>query len=85
MISLDAGLQEMPVDDATLYIPPLRADGGRHMRISMPLRETAKLLVAAQNPVIVVDRAARSQDRHRPHRAIGRGPADTGHRPGAAG
>jgi len=61
MISLDAGLQQEPVKEhgAPLYIP-------RYVPGSPPagdpnaVREAAKLLAAAQNPVIVADRAART-------------------------
>jgi thiamine pyrophosphate-dependent acetolactate synthase large subunit-like protein len=60
MISLDAGLQEMPIDDATLYIPRYVPTAPPHADLNA-LRETAKMLVAAQNPVIIADRAARSQ------------------------
>lgn len=60
-ISLDGGLQEqfMHENGHTLYIPryvptaPPQAEMGA-------LRETARLLVNAENPVIVVDRVARS-------------------------
>ncbi|MEA2902803.1 MAG: acetolactate synthase large subunit [Alphaproteobacteria bacterium] len=61
LISLDAGLQDSPVDDQHLYIP-------RYVPTSPPnadlnaLRETAKLLVAAENPVIVVDKMARTAE-----------------------
>lgn len=62
MIAIDGGLQEEPMSDHSngLYIP-------RYTRTAPPqadinaLRETARLLIAADNPVIVVDRAARSQ------------------------
>jgi acetolactate synthase-1/2/3 large subunit len=62
MIALDGGLQEEPMSEhgGNLYIP-------KYVRPSPPhadtagLREAAKLLVAAENPVIVVDRMARSQ------------------------
>jgi acetolactate synthase I/II/III large subunit len=60
MISLDAGLQDAPVDDAHLYIPRYVPTAPPHADLNA-LRETAKLLVAAENPVIVADRAARSQ------------------------
>jgi acetolactate synthase-1/2/3 large subunit len=63
MIALDGGLQEEPMHEhgSSLYIP-------RYVKTAPPqaemgaLRETAKLLVNAENPVIVVDRTARSQD-----------------------
>jgi acetolactate synthase-1/2/3 large subunit len=57
----DSELQENPiVEDASLHIPklslptPPQADSGS-------VAEAARLLVSAENPVIVVDRAARSQ------------------------
>src|SRR5215471_1028523 len=63
MIALDGGLQEEPMGEHTngLYIP-------RYVKAAPPqaevgaLRETAKLLVNAEHPVIVVDRMARSQN-----------------------
>lgn len=61
LIVADAGLQENPVrKDAHLHIPrlstpsPPQGDSGA-------IAEAAKLLVGAENPVIVVDRTARSQ------------------------
>ena len=62
-ISLDAGLQQEPMKNhgAPLYIPryvptaPPQGDSGA-------VREAARLLANAQNPVIVVDRAARTAD-----------------------
>ena len=60
MLSLDAELQENPIAEAeSLRIPklakviPPQADSGA-------LAETAKLLVAAENPVIICDRVART-------------------------
>ena len=60
MLSLDAELQENPISEAeSLRIPklakvvPPQGDAGA-------LAETAKLLVAAENPVIVCDRVART-------------------------
>jgi acetolactate synthase I/II/III large subunit len=63
MMSLDAGLQQEPVKGhgAPLYIP-------RYVPGSPPagdpnaVREAAKLLASAQNPVIVADRAARTEN-----------------------
>src|SRR5262245_65678368 len=59
-ISLDAELQENPIRDAeTLRIPklarvvPPQADAGS-------LAELARMLVAAENPVIICDRLART-------------------------
>jgi acetolactate synthase I/II/III large subunit len=62
-ISLDAGLQQEPIpkNAEKLYIPryvptaPPQGDSGA-------VKEAARLLAAAQNPVIVVDRAARSEN-----------------------
>src|SRR5437868_13193891 len=62
MISLDAGLQQEPIRShggEKLYIPryvptsPPQGDSGA-------VKEAAKLLAEAQNPVIVADRAART-------------------------
>jgi acetolactate synthase I/II/III large subunit len=63
MIALDAGLQQEPIrrNGEDLYIPrytatsPPQGDTGA-------VKETARLLVKAQNPVIVVDRAARTEN-----------------------
>src|SRR5262247_2077254 len=60
MLALDAGLQDMPVDDPHLYIPRYVPTAPPHADLNA-LRETAKLLVAAENPVIIVDRGARTQ------------------------
>ena len=62
-ISLDAGLQQEPVRDngEKLYIPryvptsPPQGDSGA-------IKEAARLLANAQNPVIVADRAARTEN-----------------------
>jgi thiamine pyrophosphate-dependent acetolactate synthase large subunit-like protein len=62
-IALDAGLQQEPIRDngEKLYIP-------RHVPTSPPqgdsgaVKEAARLLANAQNPMIVVDRAARSEN-----------------------
>src|SRR3989475_5180834 len=61
MISLDAGLQQEPMKDhgekpyIPRYVPtaPPQADWGA-------VKEAARLLAAAQNPLIVADRAART-------------------------
>src|SRR5262249_24230565 len=63
MLALDGGLQEEPIGEHSggLYIP-------RYVKSAPPqaevgaLRETAKLLVNAERPVIVVDRTTRSQN-----------------------
>jgi len=63
MISLDAGLQQEPIrrNGEEVYIPrytptsPPQGDTGA-------VKEAARLLVKAQNPVIVVDRAARTEN-----------------------
>ena len=62
-ISLDAGLQQEPIrnNGEKLYIPryvptsPPQGDSGA-------VKEAARLLANAQNPVIVADRAARSEN-----------------------
>src|SRR6476661_4606163 len=62
-ISLDAGLQQEPIrnNGEKLYIPryvptsPPQGDSGA-------VKEAARLLANAQNPVIVVDRAARGEN-----------------------
>jgi acetolactate synthase I/II/III large subunit len=61
MISLDAGLQDAPVDDPHLYIPRYVPTAPPHADMNA-LRETAKLLVNAENPVIIADKMARSAD-----------------------
>src|SRR6476646_11598372 len=58
LLSLDAGLQDAPVDDGHLYIPRYVASAPPHADLNA-LREAAKLLVAAENPVIVVDKMGR--------------------------
>ncbi len=60
LLSLDAGLQDAPVDDAHLYIPRYVASAPPHADLNA-LREAAKLLAAAENPVIVVDKMARTE------------------------
>ena len=61
LITLDIDLQEEPIHEEKLSIPRLS--------LAMPaqaeeraLKEAAKMLVTAQNPVIVADRCARSQE-----------------------
>src|SRR5882672_6604991 len=61
LLSLDAGLQDAPVDDPHLYIPRYVPASPPHADLNA-LREAAKLLVAAENPVIVVDKVARTAD-----------------------
>jgi len=60
-ISLDAGIQDAPVDDPTLYIPRYTPSAPPHADLNA-LRETAKLLVNAEHPVIVADKMARTAD-----------------------
>src|SRR5215813_9183632 len=60
LLSLDAGLQDAPVDDPHLYIPRYVASAPPHADLNA-LREAAKLLVAAEHPVIVVDKMARTE------------------------
>jgi thiamine pyrophosphate-dependent acetolactate synthase large subunit-like protein len=64
MISLDAGLQQEPVKDhggekpyIPRYVPtaPPQGDSGA-------VKEAARLLAGAQNPLIIADRAARTPD-----------------------
>src|SRR5258705_4584485 len=61
-ISLDAGVQQASIkpDEKDLYIPKYIPSSPPHADPAA-LRETAKLLVNAQNPVIVADRSARTQ------------------------
>jgi acetolactate synthase I/II/III large subunit len=62
-ISLDAGLQQEPIREngEKLYVPryvptsPPQGDSGA-------VKEAARLLASAENPVIVVDRAARTEN-----------------------
>jgi acetolactate synthase-1/2/3 large subunit len=64
MLALDAELQEMPVQERErngLIIPKYTSPSPPQADVSA-LRETAKLLVNAQNPVIVADRLARTPD-----------------------
>jgi acetolactate synthase-1/2/3 large subunit len=62
MITLDAEVQEAPInahESKTLYIPKVIQAAPPQAEVAA-LKEAAKLLVAAQNPVIVVDRVART-------------------------
>jgi acetolactate synthase-1/2/3 large subunit len=62
LLSVDGGLQEMTVSDRSgLRIPRFVMPSPPQADVNA-LREAAKLLVAATNPVIVVDRAARNQE-----------------------
>jgi acetolactate synthase-1/2/3 large subunit len=64
MIALDAALQQQAMsenDSKSLYTPRYIASAPPHADPAA-LREAAKLLVNAQNPVIVADRCARSQE-----------------------
>ncbi|HZO47121.1 MAG TPA: thiamine pyrophosphate-dependent enzyme [Xanthobacteraceae bacterium] len=62
MLALDAGMQEAPIKpgEKDLYTPKYVAPTPPHGDPNA-LREAAKLLVNAQNPVIVADRCARTQ------------------------
>jgi thiamine pyrophosphate-dependent acetolactate synthase large subunit-like protein len=60
LLSLDAGLQDSPVDDPHLYIPRYVASAPPHADLNA-LRETAKLLVEAERPVIIADKMARTE------------------------
>jgi thiamine pyrophosphate-dependent acetolactate synthase large subunit-like protein len=62
MLALDAELQEMPIQERErnrLVIPKYAASSPPQADVAA-LRETAKLLVNAANPVIVADRVART-------------------------
>jgi benzoylformate decarboxylase/acetolactate synthase-1/2/3 large subunit len=61
MIACDIDLQEDPLGKEKLSIPKLTPSAPPQADANA-LAEAAKWLVAAQNPVIVVDRCARSQD-----------------------
>ena len=61
LLSLDAGLQDSPVDDPHLYIPRYVPTAPPNADLNA-LREAAKLLVAAENPVIVADKMARTAE-----------------------
>jgi acetolactate synthase I/II/III large subunit len=62
-ISLDAGLQQEPIKDngETLSIPPYFATSPPQGD-SGAVKEAARLLANAQNPVLVADRAARTEN-----------------------
>jgi thiamine pyrophosphate-dependent acetolactate synthase large subunit-like protein len=62
MLTLDAEISEAPISEHekhSLYIPKVVQTSSPQAEVSA-LRETAKVLVSAQNPVIVVDRLART-------------------------
>jgi len=61
LITLDIDLQEEPIHGEKLSIPKLSLSAPPQAD-ARALREAAKLLVAAQNPVIVADRCVRSQE-----------------------
>ncbi|HEX4798278.1 MAG TPA: thiamine pyrophosphate-binding protein [Burkholderiales bacterium] len=61
LIALDIDLQEEPIHGEKLSIPKLSLSAPPQAD-ERALREAAKLLVAAQNPVIVADRCVRSQE-----------------------
>ena len=61
LITLDIELQEEPIHEEKLSIPKL-ALSAPPQGDERALREAARMLVAAQNPVIVADRCARSQE-----------------------
>jgi acetolactate synthase-1/2/3 large subunit len=63
MIALDGGLQEGLIreHDTALYIPKYTPPSPPQAEMGA-LRETARLLVAAENPVIVADRVARTEN-----------------------
>ena len=57
----DSELQERPVErDAALHIPKLTLDGLPQADTGS-VKEAARMLIQAENPVIVVDRAVRNQ------------------------
>ncbi len=60
-ITLDAGLQEEPIRDRERLVVPARSKIAPPHADASALRETAALLVAAEKPVIVADRVARSE------------------------
>jgi thiamine pyrophosphate-dependent acetolactate synthase large subunit-like protein len=62
MLTLDAECQEAPInahESKTLYIPKVIQASAPQAEVAA-LKEAAKLLVDAQNPVIIVDRLART-------------------------
>ena len=73
-------LQEEPIDESNLRIPkltppaPPQGDSGA-------IAEAAKLLVTAENPVIVAGRARAHAQRHQAAGGTGRNAAGAGERP----
>jgi thiamine pyrophosphate-dependent acetolactate synthase large subunit-like protein len=61
LISLDAGIQDTPVEDPSLFIPKYTSPSPPQADMAA-LKETAQILVNAENPVIVVTRMARNQE-----------------------
>lgn len=61
LISMDIDLQEEPIHEQKLSIPKLTLSAPPQAD-EKALREAAKMLVAASNPLIVADRCARSQE-----------------------
>jgi acetolactate synthase-1/2/3 large subunit len=60
ILSLDIGLQEQPRPDSEKLRIPRYVPSGSPQADASSLREAAKLLAQASNPVIVADRAART-------------------------
>ena len=83
MIALDGGLQEEFMHDhgPALYIPRFVQPSPPQAEVGA-LREAAKLLVNAENPVIFVDRVARTAERREASGAARRAAAGAGRRPG---
>ncbi len=61
LIAVDIDLQEEPIHEDKLSIPKLSLSAPPQAD-ERALREAAKMLVAASNPVIIADRCARSQE-----------------------
>ena len=61
VIAIDAGLQEDPIDLAAKLMVPKLPRTTPPQGDSAALADTAKMLIAAESPVILVDRLARSQ------------------------
>ena len=85
MISLDAGLQDVPVEsDPHLYIPNYVASAPPQAEMGA-LREAAKMLVNAEHPVIVAERMVAHRARHQASGGAGRAAAGAGGRTGPDG